>query len=133
MSNVRRSWSKRGERTIVQNQQEFANRYLYTAIDPIFANSFHISGFGDAATKQTEAFLLELQKAFLDNHLVIVWDRAPFHRPKLLCKEHMTIIYLPSYSPQLNPVERFFEEIRKASANRIFREGINELETLDLS
>ena len=35
ISNYRRSWSKIGERTVVENQQEFDNRYLYSAIDPI--------------------------------------------------------------------------------------------------
>jgi putative transposase len=39
----------------------------------------------------------------------------------------MTLINLPSYSPQLNPVERFFGEMRKFTANKIFREGIDAL------
>jgi transposase len=39
----------------------------------------------------------------------------------------MTLAFLPSYSPQLNPTERFFEEIRKITANRIFKDGIDEL------
>jgi len=33
--NYRRSWSKVGERTIIDNQQEYVNRYLYSAIDHI--------------------------------------------------------------------------------------------------
>lgn len=32
----------------------------------------------------------------------------------------LTLVFLPSYSPELNPAERFFEEIRRATANRIF-------------
>jgi hypothetical protein len=40
----------------------------------------------------------------------------------------MTLISLPSYSPQLNPVERYFGEMRKSTANRIFRDGIENLE-----
>ena len=34
--------------------------------------------------------------------------------------ERLTLIFLPPYSPQLNPTERFFEELRKTTANRIF-------------
>jgi transposase len=34
--------------------------------------------------------------------------------------EGLTLIFLPPYSPELNPAERFFQEIRKATANRIF-------------
>ena len=36
--------------------------------------------------------------------------------------EGITPYFLPSYSPELNPVERFFGEIRKATANRIFKD-----------
>jgi transposase len=127
MSNVRRSWSKRGERTVVENQQEFSNRYLYSAIDPINGESFHLMNFDDAVTKQTDLFLSALQEKFPDDHLIVIWDRAPFHRSKSLKRKHMTLISLPSYSPQLNPTERFFGEMRKTTANRIFREGIEAL------
>jgi transposase len=130
MSNIRRSWSKRGERTVYQNQQEFANRYLYSAIDPITGDSFHLSGLDDTATIATNVFLSELQRAFPNEHLVIVWDNAPFHKPKLLRRANMTLISLPSYSPQLNPIERFFGEMRKFTANRIFKDGIEELEKI---
>ena len=33
----------------------------------------------------------------------------------------MIVLFLPPYSPQLNPSERFFEELRKATANMIFK------------
>lgn len=31
------------------------------------------------------------------------------------------IIFLPPYSPELNPTERFFEELRKSTADQIFK------------
>lgn len=127
MSNVRRSWSKVGTRTVLPNQQEFANRYLYSAIDPIEGSSHHLMGFNDSSTEQTDLFLRSLQERYPDDHLVIVWDNAPFHKPKTLHRRHLTLIYLPAYSPQLNPVERFFGELRKITANRIFTEGIEAL------
>jgi transposase len=127
MSNVRRSWSQKGERTVYQNQQEFSNRYLCSAIDPINGETFHLMDFQDVATQQSDIFLEALQDRFPDNHLVVIWDRAPFHQPKSLQRKHMTLIHLPSYSPQLNPVERFFGEMRKFTANKIFREGMDAL------
>ena len=120
MSNYKRSWSKVGERTIIDNQQEYANRYLYSAIDPITGDNFHIFGFKDVNTLNTKIFLKELKKFYEDYYLIIVWDNAGFHRSKRLENEDLSIIFLPSYSPQLNPVERFFQEIRKVTANQIF-------------
>lgn len=81
---VRRSWSKRGKRTVYQNQQEFSNRYMYSAIDPINGETFHLMDFDDAATNQTDTFIKALQ-------------------------------------------ERFFGEMRKFTANKIFTQGIQAL------
>jgi len=35
--------------------------------------------------------------------------------------------FLPAYSPELNPVERFFEELRRRIANRIFNRIANRI------
>jgi transposase len=130
MTNEKRSWNKIGERTRLPNQMEYANRYLYSAISPLDGDSFHILGFSDATTVTTDAFLDELQKNYPDTHNIIIWDNAPFHKPKILQqKENLTILPLPSYGQELNPVERFFGEMRKATANKIHTD-INEIEQL---
>ena len=122
ISNYRRSWSKVGERTVIENQQEYSNRYLYSAIDPITGDNFHIIGFNDVNASITKTFLKALREKFIDNHIVLVWDRAPFHRKQELHEiDAITTIFLPSYSPQLNPVERFYGEVRKSTANRLFQ------------
>ena len=67
-------------------------------------------------------FFDELEKKFKGKHIVIVFDNAPSHRPKIIHeRENLTCIFLPPYSPELNPTERFFEEIRKSTANQIFK------------
>ena len=109
---------------------EYANRYMYSAISPLDGDSFHLIGFNDANTQTTNAFLNELQKNYSDTHNIVVWDNAPFHKPKILQeKENLTILPLPSYGQELNPVERFFGEMRKATANKIYKD-INEIEQL---
>ena len=129
ISNYRRSWSKVGERTLIDNQQEYVNRYLYSAIDPINGDSFHMYKMPDVNTLTTKKFLDELKEFYKDYHLVIVWDNASFHKSKKLEDNDLTIIFLPPYSPELNPIERFFQEMRKVTANRIF-ENIEEQEKL---
>jgi len=123
ISNYRRGWSLIGKRTVIANQQEFINRYLYSAIDPITGDNFHLLGFNDVNAAITKKFLEALKERYSDNHILLVWDNAPFHRKKELHKmEGLTPIFLPSYSPELNPVERFYGEIRKSTANRLFRD-----------
>jgi len=121
ISNLRRSWSKIGTRTIIDTQQSYANRYLFSAVSPLSGDSFHLAGFEEMDTANTRFFLLELKKKHPDIHVIVVWDGAPCHRPQILHDiEGMTIICLPPYSPELNPAERFFEELRKATANQVF-------------
>jgi len=120
MSNYRRNWSKVGKRTIIDNQQEYINRYLYSAIDPINGDNFHMYKVSDVNTLSTKIFLNELKEFYKDYHLIIVWDNASFHKSKKLKDDNLTILFLPSYSPELNPVERFFQELRKVTANKIF-------------
>jgi len=73
-------------------------------------------------TAITKKFLEALIKEYSQYHILLVWDNVPFYRKKELHKMNGLIpIFLPPYSPQLNPVERFFEEIRKTTANRFFK------------
>ena len=52
----------------------------------------------------------------------MVWDGAPSHRcGELHVPDNMALVRLPPYSPELNPVEHLWDEIReKYFANRVF-------------
>ena len=122
ISNFRRSWSKVGERTIIDSQQSFDNRYLFSAVSPISGESFHLSGIDGFDSEAAHVFLLELKKQYPNTMVILVWDNAPCHRPKIHREiPGLIVLFLPPYSPELNPAERFFEELRKATANRIFK------------
>ena len=128
MSNFRRSWSEVGKRASLDQKQGFVNSYLYSAIAPIAGETFHLLGFSDMNGDTEYAFLKALKTEHPNQHVVLVLDNAPCHRPKTLHKiEGLTLIYLPSYSPELNPVERFFEELRRTTCNQIF-ESIAKIE-----
>ena len=48
-----------------------------------------------------------------DVHAVLLWDQAGFHKSKKLKIPHnVTLIPLPSYSPELNPVENLWHCFR---------------------
>lgn len=58
--------------------------------------------------------------------VVLIIDNAPWHRGKpidaaLADNPHLEFKRLPSYSPQLNPIERFWRLLRRrATHNRLF-------------
>lgn len=111
-----------GARTIQDSQQSFDNRYLFSAVSPLSGKSFHLTSIDGFDTEAAHTFLLELKKQHPDEPVIVVWDNAPCHRPKIHREiSGLIVLFLPPYSPELNPAERFFEELRKATANTIFK------------
>jgi transposase len=55
-------------------------------------------------------------------HVVMVWDQAGFHTSKKLnTPANVTIVPLPPYSPELNPVENLWHYLRSHYwSNRIY-------------
>ena len=51
---------------------------------------------------------------------VVVWDGAGSHRGKSVGELAMKRIFLPSYSPELNPAERVFLEIRRVVEGLVY-------------
>jgi hypothetical protein len=50
----------------------------------------------------------------------VVWDGAGAHRARLLANLPTARVRLPPYSPELNPAERVFEEIRRRTEGRVY-------------
>ncbi len=71
------------------------------------------------------AFLREFSgELSADVHAVLIWDQAGFHTAKEVCiPENVTIIPLPPYSPQLNPVEKLWQYMRQHYwSNRVYKD-----------
>ena len=50
----------------------------------------------------------------------IVWDRARSHKSQPVKDIGLTLIQQPPYSPELNPAERVFEEVRRRVEGKIY-------------
>ncbi len=94
--------------------------YLYAAVDPTSGESFSLYLPGmDSLCFQT--FLERLGEAYPDDDLVVVLDGAPSHTSREIeLPENVSLLGLPSYSPELNPVERWFQEFRRELSNKLF-------------
>ena len=94
--------------------------YLYAAVDPASGERFcvYLPGMDGLCL---EAFLEYLGEAYADHHLLVVLDGAPSHTSgQVELPENVSLMRLPSYSPELNPVERWFQEFRRALSNKTF-------------
>jgi hypothetical protein len=61
-----------------------------------------------------QAFLDALSRKFARQDILLVLDGAPNHRSgQLVVPENITLLFLPPYSPELNPKENLWDEIRE--------------------
>jgi transposase len=72
-------------------------------------------------------FKTQTQALHGTHHMVLIADKAGSHQRKVCEKRGIALEYQPRGCPELNPVERFFEELRKDLSNHIF-ETIEQVE-----
>jgi transposase len=74
-------------------------------------------------------FLQELAKQIGENRVIVVMDGAGWHKSKgLHVPLNIEIVYLPPYSPELNPVERLWQYIKRNTIRNRVYESIKCLE-----
>jgi transposase len=69
-----------------------------------------------------QIFLDEISNRYPNGRIIMVLDGAGWHKSKSLrIPQNMNLLPLPPYSPELNPVENIWEELReKYFHNRVF-------------
>lgn len=81
--------------------------------------------------EHAKQFILALSNEFDDN-LIVVLDGAPYFQSSkvtdLADRDDLEFVQLPPYSPDLNPVEECWRQLKKRLRNRFF-ESKEELET----
>jgi hypothetical protein len=117
-----RQWARRGTRPCQPADQRYDSAYLFGAICPSRG-----TGAGLALPyADTEAMQLHLdaisRRVARGAHAVLLLDRAGWHTTaNLKIPKNMTLIFLPSRAPELNPVENIWQYLRQTwLSNRVF-------------
>ena len=121
ISKPRLCWVAGKERPRVPFHHIREYRYTYGAVDPHDGENFFIVA-GGCNSAWTNKFFEELSKAYPDDYIILVMDNATWHKSKsLVIPENMELTYIPPYTPEMNPIEQIWAEIRKKGfANQIF-------------
>jgi hypothetical protein len=87
--------------------------WLYGAVEPLTGEALFLEMPAlDADCFQ--AFLDELSRTYPDSLNVMVLDGAPAHiAHRLRIPDNVLLVRLPPYSPELNPIERLWQDLRK--------------------
>ncbi|MCC6229946.1 MAG: IS630 family transposase [Phycisphaerales bacterium] len=115
-------WAKKGSRPTVIRQTRYENAYLYAAVDPATRDSSAL--VAPRVNTETMSAFLKLLSAEVGphDHVVLVLDRAGWHvSTRLEIPANLTLLHLPPYSPELNPVERLWLYLKSHFlSNRVF-------------
>jgi hypothetical protein len=95
--------------------------YAYAAVSPM-DGSLDWMIVERMNTEMMNQFLDMIEKHYPYEHIAMVLDGASSHRSKdLKFRDHVSLIRLPPYSPELNPVELLWDALReKEFANKVF-------------
>jgi hypothetical protein len=118
----RRCWAPYPIRPMVSCAVVREFTYAYAAVCP-WDGVMDSLVLPEASTPCMNLFLEELAGRHPDEHIVLVMDGAGWHKANALRQpDNMSFLFLPPYSPELNPTEHLWDELReKYFHNEAFR------------
>jgi putative transposase len=97
-------------------------RYAYGAVEPQTGDSFFLI-LPYCNTDCMNVFLSHLCAKYPDDYILLVVDGASWHRASgLQIPSNIELFFLPPATPEMNPIEQIWKEIRKRGfRNEIFK------------
>jgi transposase len=121
----------KGVKPIAVSQHAFESTWLFGAFSPI--NGKRLLMEAECCDSDFfQIFLNELSCTDSDELMVLLLDNASFHKAaKLKIPDNIALIYIPPYSPELNPAEKIWQRFKRAFTNKPFTtmDGIREFLT----
>ena len=113
------SWSIKGKQPmVIQKQKNRERQTLFGCVEP--ATGIVVAKRADRGNAKTfKRFLIKVMNTYMDKKIIMVLDNVRYHHAKILQlflenhKERIELIFLPPYSPDLNPMERIWWYMRK--------------------
>jgi hypothetical protein len=109
----RRAWAPPGIRPRAPRQIVREYTYVYAAVAPAEGKLTSLI-LPTATTAMMQLFLEHVSHTFAAYFIVMQVDQAGWHQAKeLIVPENIRLIPQPAYSPELNPVEHIWEDLRE--------------------
>ena len=114
-------WAERGSRPTAVRQTEYDWLYLFAAANPLTGASSALIAPTVNTHFMNEHLKFIGREAGAGTHVVLVLDGAGWHVAKTLkVPANITLLHLPPYSPELNPMERVWGWLRSHDlSNRV--------------
>lgn len=120
---LKRRWTPLRHRPLCKVKLGYAFTYLYCALNPRTGHLFCLL-LPDMTKRSFQLFLNQFERAvtgcYPHGKVLLILDQASCHTSPARPCSRVKLQYLPVASPELNCVERFFEELRKPLSNQVF-------------
>ena len=113
----RRRWGIRGVKIVQPLQRRYEWSYLVLLVD---GERGQVWWTWQPTMKADHLLVTLADLQVADRVAAVVWDGAPAHRERRVRALGLPLIALPAYSPELNPAERIFEEIRRHVEGEVY-------------
>ena len=95
---------------------------LHMHIPTVSAEGSILSGIDPFCLESSQLFLEQIVAIDQEAIHIVIWDRAGFHHtPKASdVPSHARLLPLPPYCPELNPMEKLWDIVKRHTSNKIF-------------
>lgn len=116
-----RALTAKGIKPICTYQNIFKSTYIFGAFSPYNGDSL-IMELPYCNGDNFQIFLNELSNKNPTEYKVVVLDNGRFHKGKsLIIPQNIVLIFLPPYSPELNPAELVWLNMKRKTTNIIYK------------
>jgi transposase len=116
-----RMLTAKGIKPICKSHQEYKSTWLFGAFSPITGEKL-LMEFPCCNSEHFQIFLDELSSEKPETLIIMALDNGAFHKAKkLIIPENIKLVFLPPYSPELNPSEKMWARFKRAFTNKLFK------------
>lgn len=130
IDNLRKCWVPMGVRPLLKKQVVREYTYAYGAVCPFDGDSCFL--VLPRLNKDWMMLMLkELSERYPNNYLLVVCDGASAHKiSKEALPSNMQLTFLPPYSPQLNPQENIWDDMREKFFYNVVFNSMNGVDSI---
>lgn len=111
----------KGIKPVCPYDHKFENTYLFGAFSPITGYSFMLE-LPFCNTEMFQLYLNEFHKHKPNEYKIIFLDNGAFHKAKrLIIPPSIGLIFLPPYSPELNPAEKVWWVLKREVNMKVYK------------
>ena len=116
-----RMLTAKGVKPICNSHQVYSSTWLFGAFSPITGDHL-LMEFPDCNADNFQIFLDEISSENPKTLIIMALDNGSFHKAKKLkIPDNIKLLFLPPYSPELNPAEKMWARFKRAFTNKLFK------------